>query len=97
MEFAISLVAEYSGVLAPALAFWAALMLHLQPKDCNSGMVQTHFFFSLLVVAVLTVRATMDHDPMWLANAASLGVLIVAGALKRPTDQLESVALHSEA
>lgn len=97
MEFAISFVAEYSGVLAPAIAFWAALMLHLQPKDCNSGMIQTHFFFSLLVVAVLTVRATTNHDPMWLANAASLGVLIVAGVLKRPTGELESLAIHSEA
>lgn len=97
MEFAITLAAEYSGIVAPALAFWAALLLHIQPKNTNSSIVQTVFFFTLLLVAVLTLRATADHDPMWLANAGSLGVLIVAGALRRPADSIESIALHSEA
>jgi peptidoglycan/LPS O-acetylase OafA/YrhL len=96
VEFAIDLVAEYAGLVAPALAFWAAMLLHLQPKDTNSSVVQSLYFLILMFVAVLTVRATTSHDPMWLANAASLGALIVIGVLKRPADHLDSAWLQSE-
>lgn len=97
MEFAIELVAEYSGLVAPALALWAGLLLHMQPKDTNNPIVQSLYFLVLMFIAVLTVRATMNHDTMWLANAASLGTLIVIGVLKRPVDGLDSAVLQSEA
>jgi hypothetical protein len=96
VEFAIDLVAQYAGIVAPAMAFWAALLLHMQPKDTNNPVVQSVYFLILIFVAVLTVRATMCHDPMWLVNAASLGSLIVVGALKRPTEHIDSVLIHSE-
>lgn len=95
MEFVINLVAEYSGIVAPGVAVWATLMLHMQPKNINSSMVQIVYFFSLLFVALLTVRATLNHDPMWLISASSLGVLIVAGALKRPVEEFDAIILNS--
>ncbi len=95
MEYVIELAAEYSGAIAPGLAVWATLLLHMQPKDKCCSVSQVWYFVSLLFVSVLTVRATMSHDPMWLANAASLGVLIVSGVLKRPVDEMDSLVLNS--
>lgn len=96
MEFTVDLVAEYAGWVAPAIALWAGLLLHMQPKDTNNPVVQSLFFLTLILVSILTVRATTSHDPMWLANAASLGSLIVIGVLKRPSEHMDSVLLQSE-
>lgn len=97
MNYCVELAAEYSTIVAPGLSIWAGLLLHMQPRNCNCSVVQGLYFFSLLFVSVLTIRATMNHDTGWLVNAASLGILIVLGVLKRPVADLDSWVVNSEA
>jgi hypothetical protein len=92
MEALLSLTVEYSAAISPLLSLWAIALLFLQPKDSDQSSAQAIYFMAMLVVSTLTVRATLTHDTFWLLNAASLGLLIVAGALRRPEDRAEPVA-----
>jgi len=82
VELLIAAIAGYSGIFAPMLAAWAICTLCLHSHDSDFGYCQTVFFGSMLVIAFLTVRTMLMHDPCWLLNASSLGVLVVGGALK---------------
>jgi hypothetical protein len=96
MERVIELVVEYSGIVAPGLSLWAALLLHIQPRHSNNSMVQVLYFLALSLVSTLTVRATVNNDPSWLISATSLGALIVAGALKRPVEDFDDLLVTAE-
>lgn len=93
MELLIATVVGYSGILAPVLATWATANLYLQPQESDCGYCQTAYFGAMLFIGFLTVRTMLMHDECWLINAASLGVLIVGGALKRPVDDSASSVL----
>jgi hypothetical protein len=91
MESLFELIANHSGVFAPILMTWAVVALYVPGRDADWRYSQGLFFGSLLAIAFLTIRTVIDHDQQWLTNAASLGFLVVCGALKRPTESTGSV------
>lgn len=91
MELLIATMVGYSGVLAPILMTWGIATLCLHTHETDDGYCQSVFFGSMVVIGFLTVRTMLMHDPCWLLNAASLGVLIVGGALKGSTESQSTV------
>ncbi len=86
MEELIGFVAVCSGLVAPMLTVSAVVAIYMQKPEQDCGLRQLVFFFALLSVAGLTVRAVTIDDGCWLTHTASLGVLIVAGVLRRPPE-----------
>jgi hypothetical protein len=91
VELLIAAIVGYSGILAPVLATWAIASLCLHCQESDFGYCQTVYFGSMLSIGFLTVRTMLMHDPCWLINASSLGVLIVGGALKGRHEDASSV------
>ena len=91
MEVLVATIVGYSGLLAPILMIWAIATLCLHSEKADYGYCQSVFFGSMVVIGFLTVRTMLMHDPCWLLNAISLGVLIVGGALKGPMEDQTSV------
>ena len=86
MDTLVATLVGYSGVLAPVLAVWAIATLCLHTQKVDYGYCQAVFFGSMMLIGFLTIRTMLMQDPSWLLNAASLGVLIVGGALKGPME-----------
>ncbi len=84
MESVIAAAAVGGGLLAPVLTMWAITALYTQKRGHDCAMTQALYFFSLMAVAGLTIRAVTADDGCWLTHTASLGVLIVAGVMRRP-------------
>lgn len=86
MELLVATIGEYSFVVAPALVTWAIASLYIQAYGSTSAYSQTVFFVTLLAIGILTMRSMVLSEQHWLIHAVSLGVLIVAGALRRPVE-----------
>ncbi len=84
MERLIEIIVLCSGLTAPMLTILATASLYTRPEGCECPVAQLLFFFALLFVSGLTIRCVMLDDGAWLTQAASLGVLIVAGVLRKP-------------
>lgn len=84
MERLIDVVVFCSSVLVPLLAVWAILGLYTLRSGCQCHVTQFLYFFVLLFVAGLTIRTVLANDNCWLIHTSSLGVMIVAGVLRRP-------------
>ena len=86
MEPVISTIVLFSSLLVPALALAAIVTLHMQPAENDSGWCQLLYFGTLLVIAFVTLRTMATNDGCWLIHTATLGITIVAGAMRRPSD-----------
>lgn len=84
MERVIETVVGCSSLLVPLLVVWAIVGLYTMRGGGECLATQLLYFFVLLFVAGLTVRTVAVNDACWLAHTSSLGVLVVAGALKKP-------------
>jgi len=98
MESVIQAAAAGCGLLAPALTMWAIAALYTQKRGQDCALTQALYFFALMAVAGLTIRAVTAVDGCWLTHTASLGGLIVAGVMRRPAplDSQYSDAHYSE-
>lgn len=85
MERLIELIVLCSGFTAPLLTILATTSLYVRRAGCECPVAQLLFFFALLFVSGLTIRTVMLDDGSWLTQAASLGVLIVAGVARKPS------------
>lgn len=77
-----------SGFLVPALAFWSIACLYTIRSGCRCTASECVFFGVLLLVAGATIRTVVACDNNWLLHTSSLGVMIVAGSMKRPSECL---------
>ncbi len=84
MEPVIITVVNCSALIVPALALWAIAALFSQRAEEECYATQVLYFGTLLMVSVVTLRTVSINDACWLMHTATLGVLIVAGALRRP-------------
>lgn len=95
MDGLVGFVVLCSGLAAPILTMWAVVGLYTQQPTCKCPLPKFLFFLALLIVSGLTIRTVVVDDGRWLTQASSLGVLIVAGAMRRPSehdDAAESAA-----
>jgi len=58
--------------------------LFIRPAGCECPVAQMVYFVAFLFVSGLTMRSVVVDDSAWLTQAASLGVLVVAGVLRKP-------------
>lgn len=86
MERIIEVAVSFSAVLVPILALWAVVGLYALRTGVECYATQLLFFCSLMFIAGMTVRTIMANDGLWLVHTASLGVMVVAGVMKRPMD-----------
>ena len=84
MEPVINAIVGCSSFMVPVMAMWAIVTLYLQRDDCESTTTQLLYFGTLLLIAFITVRTMATNDPCWLIHTATLGITIVAGAMRRP-------------
>lgn len=84
MEPVISTIVDFSGLLVPVMALWAIAALYMQRADIECTLTQLMYFGTMLLIAVITVRTMANNDGCWLIHTATLGVTIVAGAMRRP-------------
>ena len=84
MEPIIGTIVDFSGLLVPVMALWAIAALYMQRADVECALTQLLYFGTLLLIAVITVRTMANNDGCWLIHTATLGVTIVAGAMRRP-------------
>ncbi|MEZ6074690.1 MAG: hypothetical protein R3C09_17550 [Pirellulaceae bacterium] len=85
MEPVIDTVVGCSSFMVPVMALWAIVALYLQRDDCECITTQLLYFGTLLLIAFITVRTMATNDGCWLIHTATLGITIVAGAMRRPT------------
>ena len=86
MQAFIEVVDFYSGALVPMLAVWAMGCLFMHRGGHGGYATHTCYFTVMLLVAGLTVRTMLANDACWLIHTSSLGVMIVAGVMRRPSD-----------
>lgn len=84
MEPVINSVVMASSFMIPALAFWAIAALYMQRSDEDCRLTQLLYFGTLLIIACVTLRTMATNDGCWLIHTATLGITIVAGAMRRP-------------
>ena len=92
MERLIETVVLCSGLLVPLMAVWAIACLYCARNGGQCYATQIVYFSTLLTIAGLTVRTVMADDCCWLIHTASLGVMIVVGVMRRPSEA--NVLLH---
>ena len=90
MEPVIDAVASCSSLMVPVMALWAIVALYLQRDDCECTTTQLLYFGTMLLIAFITVRTMATNDSCWLIHTATLGITVVAGAMRRPA----GVAAH---
>ena len=95
MEEWIASIDACSGLLVPILTAWAIGCVRITRED-GMGVCELIYFATLLLVAVLTVRTVVADDLCWLIHTASLGSLIVAGAMPRSATGAKSEPLFGE-
>lgn len=95
MDKLIEIILMSSGLLVPVLVVWAISGLYSLRSGCRCPLTEILYFAVMLFVAGLTVRTVLNNDCCWLIHTASLGVMIVAGVMRRPADasELASVML----
>lgn len=86
MELFIEAVVYYCGLMVPVLALWAIAALYLQQADEPCGTTQFLYFGALLLISFVTLRTVASNDGCWLVHTSSLGVMIVAGVMRRPAE-----------
>ena len=86
MEALIPSIQAVSGFLVPALAFWAIACLYTIRSGARCGLSECVFFATMILVAGATIRTVIACDDNWLLHTSTLGVMIVAGSLKRPAE-----------
>ncbi len=84
MEHLIDVVVSSSSLIVPILAAWAVIGLYTQPAGCQCPLTQLLYFVVLILIAVLTVRTVATDANCWIVHTASLGMMIVAGAMRKP-------------
>ncbi len=86
MEPLINSVVMCSSFLVPALALWAIAALYMQRGDVECALTQLLYFGTLLLISFVTLRTITSNDGCWLIHTATLGITIVAGAMRRPVN-----------
>jgi hypothetical protein len=86
MERLIETAAMCSALVVPLLAMWAIACLYTLRAASLAWATQLIYFLVLLAVAALTVRTMMANDGCWLIHTSTLGVMIVSGVMRRPSD-----------
>ncbi len=84
MEPVINAVVCCSSFMVPVMALWAIVALYLQRDDCECTTTQLLYFGTLMLIAFITVRTMATNDSCWLIHTATLGITVVAGAMRRP-------------
>lgn len=73
-----------STVIVPLIAIWAVISLYTLKSGMRCRITEYCFFFSLMLVAGFTIRTVAINECCWLQHTATLGAMVVAGALRRP-------------
>lgn len=84
MERVIECIVSYAGFIVPLLALWAIAGLYSLRAGCQCVATQLLFFSVMLLIAGITIRTVLANDGCWLVHTASLGVMVVAGVMRRP-------------
>ncbi len=84
MEPMIDAVVFLSSLLVPMLAIWAVAALYTQGAENNCYATEILYFGTLLLVSFVTLRTVATNDCCWLIHTATLGIMIVAGVMRRP-------------
>lgn len=84
MEPVIDTIVHFSSFMVPALALWAIAALYMQRSDVECALTQLFYFGTLLLISFVTLRTITSNDGCWLVHTATLGITIVAGAMRRP-------------
>ncbi|QDV27075.1 hypothetical protein Q31a_54560 [Aureliella helgolandensis] len=86
MERLVEAILFSSAMLVPLMTVWAIFGLYTVKSGCQCPLTEMLYFAVMLFVAGFTVRTVMTDDSgCWLMHTASLGVMIVAGVLRKPS------------
>ena len=89
MGMTLESVSYVAALLVPAIALWAIACLYTQAAGCKCHATEVGFFAALLMIAAITIRTVLVDDGCWLIHTSSLGVMIVAGVMRKPSVELE--------
>ncbi|MEM7475162.1 MAG: hypothetical protein AAF483_09240 [Planctomycetota bacterium] len=78
-----------SDFFVPIAAIWAVASLYTLKSGCRCKITECGFFAALLLVAICTVRTVLANEACWLVHTATLGLLIVAGVMRRPAETID--------
>ena len=96
MERLVELVCVCSGLIVPLIALWAVTSLYTLRAGKKCCATESAYFVALLLIAGITLRTvTINHD-CWLVHTLSLGVMIVAGVMRRPAPESDLLQPESE-
>ncbi len=87
MERLIDCVTYCSALLVPLLAVWAITCLYVLRSGYSCHVTQVVYFAALLLIAGITIRTVIADDGCWLIHTTSLGIMIVAGVMRRPAEE----------
>lgn len=79
----MELCVQWTSYLVPALAAWAIVGINLYRGTSLRPLVDSLYYFAMVLIGVLTWRTMSCNDACWLIHTASLGILIVFGVLPR--------------
>ena len=86
MELVFLNAASLAHFVVPLLALWAIVGLYTMKADSGCWVTQAGFFLAMLIIACLTVRTVVCDHGCWLIHTSSLGMMIVAGVMRRPPE-----------
>lgn len=83
----VSWLCAGSVLIVPLIALWAVGLLYTLKSGMRCHLTECVFFFCLMIVAISTIRTVAVNDSCWLQHTAALGVMVVAGALRKPSTE----------
>ncbi len=95
MDLAVDILANFPPLIVPMLALWAIVGLYSMPSGCHCGAAQVLYFSLLVLVSVITLRTISADDGHWLAHTSSLGIMVIAGVMRRPSAEPSPVDRES--
>ena len=89
MQELIETVAGCSSLLVPFAAMWAVACLYCLQTGGRCIIKECSFLLVLVLIAGITVRSVVAMDASFLLNTATLGVVVVAGVIRKPAPVME--------
>jgi hypothetical protein len=83
VEQFMELCVQWTSYLVPALAAWAIAGINLYRATALRPLVDSSYYFVMVLIGILTWRTMSSNDACWLIHTASLGIMIVFGVLPR--------------
>ena len=91
----IELIVDVAELALPLAAVAAIVALYSLSAGKRCACTECVYLGVLLLVSAVTIRTVVVDHCCWLPHTSSLGAMVLAGVLRRPTDEEDAMSAES--